>query len=291
MALEELLKLEENLAELPYSERRLIVIVPDDVKIAELKAIEEAKNFNGDEKSATWLDYATSAVTLVAPKLSPYWLGAEFVAGIYNGIKKLRQKEITIKTVSCTASNCLTFAPGHPQKKCVYVGNPVNSKVYFTLADFHRMMMESKFTEVVNLLMSLGAEDIKAERVMGWGSEITAKVDAKVPINDGVEAKVSSSRNNEKSFLFEAKLNSTAMPKMPENLSWFPFEPTWQMISQGRINHGLKNFSLNVSYLEDFGITTDLNTSIKGGGLSIGGQFTEHQSTIWKITGQFAESN
>ena len=289
MTLEELMKVEENLTELPYSERQLIVIVPDDAKVAELKAMEEAKNSNEDEKSSTWWDYATSAVTLVAPRLSPYWLGAEFVVGIYNGIKKLRQKEISIKTVSCTSSDSLTFAPGHPQKKCVYVGNPVNPQVYFSLADFHRMMIESKFTEVVNLLMSLGAEDIKAERVMGWGSEITASVDGKLPTQDEAGIKVCSSRSNEKSFLFEAKLNSTATPKIPENLSWFPFEPTWQMISQGRIYHGLKNFTLNVNYLENFGITADLNSSIKGGGLSIGGQFTEHQSTIWKITGQFAD--
>lgn len=76
---------------------------------------------------------------------------------------------------------------------------------------------------------------------------------------------------------------------MPDNLIWYPFEPTWQMICQGRIKYGLNNFSLNVTYLQDFGITAGLNASIKDQGLSVGGEFTEHKSTIWKITGQFSD--
>ncbi|WP_319408739.1 hypothetical protein [uncultured Desulfosarcina sp.] len=276
-----------GVAELPYSERQLIVIVPDDVKKTELEAMQKARQEESKDKSISWWNSAIDAIALIAPRITVYGLGVEFVVGIYKGIQKLRQKEINIRTVSYSDANGLVFPPGHPQKKCVYVGSPVDPLHYFSLADFHRMTLESKFTEIVNILMALGAETIQAERVIGWGAEITAN--AKVLSADDCGASTSRTNTTEKSFLFEANLNPEGNPQMPEKVAWYPFEPTWQMISQGRLHHGLRNFALNVTYQENYGITTDLNASVKGEGLSIGGQFTEHQSTIWKITGQFSE--
>jgi hypothetical protein len=100
---------------------------------------------------------------------------------------------------------------------------------------------------------------------------------------------ISCNRKQERNFEFIANLSPKGDPNLPNKLSWYPFEPMWQMVSQGRLQYGLKDFALNVNCLEDFGINADLNTSIKNVGLQIGGNFVKHESTIWKITGNFAD--
>jgi hypothetical protein len=281
---------EPNILDLPYSEKRLIVCVPDEVKKVEIEAI---KNKNISEKdngkNTSWADVAIPAVAaMVARRLSPYIMGVEFVLGIYNGIKKLIQKEIEIVTISNSQANNLIFPPGHPQKGCVYVCNPVQPKAYFPLAEFHRMMLESKFSEIISILMSLGAESISVERIIGINSEITIECDAKTVTKDSVGCSISQTKNQDKSFIFDAKLKPKNKPKLPNKLVWYEFEPTWQVITNGRMECGLQKFMLNVTYLENYGITADLNSSIKGNGLSVGGEFKEHQSTIWKVSGEFA---
>jgi hypothetical protein len=135
--------------------------------------------------------------------------------------------------------------------------------------------------------MSLGAASINVDWIMGMGSEMTSKCDLNITVGDSGGGKISRECNEEKSYIFEAQLSPNHKPKMPTNLVWYPFEPTWQVICNGRIEHGLQNFALNVTYLENYGITADLNSAIKGNGLSVGGEFKEHQSTIWKISGIF----
>ena len=106
-----------GVAELPYSERQLIVIVPDDVKKTELEAMQKAKQEESKDKSVSWWNSAIDAIALIAPRITVYGLGVEFVVGIYKGIQKLRQKEINIRTVSYSDADGLVFPPGHPQKK------------------------------------------------------------------------------------------------------------------------------------------------------------------------------
>ena len=291
MTSENVICMEPNILDLPYSNKRLIVIMPDDVKNAEIEVLKRTNASDTENgKNKNWAELALPAIaSYMAERISPYALGIEFASGIYNGIKKLAQKEIDIVTVSSSQANNLVFPPGHPQKRCVYVGNPVNPKSYFPLAEVHRMMLESKFAEIISILMFLGAESIKVERIRGMGSEITIKCDVGLPIGDAVGGKVSREFNEEKSYIFEAKLNPSHKPKMPSNLVWYQFEPTWQVISNGRIEHGLQNFVLNVTYLENYGITTDLNLAVKGNGLSAGGEFKEHESTIWRISGTFMD--
>lgn len=283
---------QENIIELPYSEKQLIVVVPDDVKIAEIQGIQKAESSDSsDEKAVPWWNYAIDAIRVVSPlKLNFYGLGIEFVIGMYKGIQKLREKNQTIvTTVSCSSSNQLIFPPGHPQKKCVYVGNPVDPLTYYPFADFHRMMRESKFTEIVNILMSLGAIELKVEKLSGENTDLSYHETIEVPTADNVGKKFDVNRKKERTYEFIANLNPKGDPRMPEKLSWYPFEPMWQMVSQGRLQHGLKNFTLKVKYLEDFGINADLNASIKGVGLTIGGNFSNHESTVWKITGIFVD--
>ena len=68
---------------------------------------------------------------------------------------------------------------------------------------------------------------------------------------------------------------------------WYEHEPTWQSIAKGRINYGLQDFSLSVSYEDDFGVNAGLKVAISKTGLEVGGKFEDHESTVWRLEGQF----
>jgi hypothetical protein len=72
---------------------------------------------------------------------------------------------------------------------------------------------------------------------------------------------------------------------------WFNHEPTWQAIAEGRLMHGLKNFSIDLKYADDFGINAGLAAKIRKTGLDVGGKFEDHQSTHWRISGRFATAS
>jgi len=287
-------KVEINLEKIAYPERQLIIVVPDEVKAAEeeeiQKALEKAKK--GDSKTAFSWDMLTKVlIARLAPKLFIWGTAIELAIEAYEAIKKLNQKKIDILTVSSSTAKDIEFPPGHPQNKGVYAGNPVSPRVYFPLGDFHRMMLESKFAEAVFLLMSLGANNIKTERIQGWGQGMSAGIDIETPTGEGGAAGVSSHKSTDTSVLFQATLDPNGSPKLQDDLVWYNYEPTWRMIAEGRIKYGLREFSLNVSYHDDYGINAGLMTALKGAGLKIGGHFENHQSTVWRITGTFSDKS
>lgn len=77
---------------------------------------------------------------------------------------------------------------------------------------------------------------------------------------------------------------------IPDDLIWYHHEPTWQNIADGRLNHGLMDFSLTVSYEDDFGINLGLTASAQRAGMELGGKFEDHQNTVWQVVGRFGPS-
>jgi hypothetical protein len=66
-------------------------------------------------------------------------------------------------------------------------------------------------------------------------------------------------------------------------------EPLWQEVANARLDSGLRAFTLEVNYTDDFGINASLKAKIAGVGLEIGGTFTEYRETVWKLGGTFAD--
>ena len=79
-------------------------------------------------------------------------------------------------------------------------------------------------------------------------------------------------------------------PRLPENLVWYAHELTWQTVANGRIKFGLNDFSLSVTYEDDFGINAGLRSTVMKAGLDLGGKFEDHQSTVWRLVGKFKTS-
>jgi hypothetical protein len=283
----------DKIADAPYYERQLITIVPDEVKEAERKADEKIDEAATNKKSKS-ADYVEVVRNILEISAKPQQLIANVVIQLgveaIKAVKDLYSKGIEILTISSTESSKFLFPPGHPRRKILYVGHPASANVYFPFTDFHRQMFESKFSEAVTMLMALGAETLNIERLEGWGYEMSSELSLPIPnapeSNVGLDA--SSNKNKNNSLLFSASLKPNHKAIIPKDLVWYNYEPTWKMVSDGRLNYGLNEFSLNVSYKDDYGIGAKLKGEIEKAGFEVGSNFTKHTATVWNISGKFS---
>ena len=288
------------LADLPYAERQLIVVVDDALVAAEREAEKKAEPGDGGASS---VEIAKAAALAIAPG-SRWRAGRVRVAGIAGltghmvasavatalAAARARDSGVDVLTVASTEAASLTFPPGHPRDRVLYVGHPAVPTTYYAAAGFHRHTFEHKFAEAVELVMDLGATQLEVEHVKGWSDELAANLAVPLPMagaEAGLHAK--QSRSHGSSALFKASLKGNANPKLPDGLVWFPHEPTWQQLAEGRLKHGLTQFQLSVGYEDDYGIDAGLKLNAGKAGLDLGGSFQEHESTVWRIEGNFAE--
>lgn len=282
---------------LPYSERQLIV-VSEDIVAKEIRKKSQAKEANKDEDYYFLKDneipfgLAEGVGRAIGSGFGPTGaLAILAVPAVYllakEAIKlwdKSQSSGMRTNVIGRTEASSLVFPPGHPRDGVLYIGHPAIKNVYFTMSDFHRVVFEHKFCEAVELLMSLGAAEIYVEHVKGWEKEFSAKLS--VPLsNSGGE--FSGSEKNQSKILYKAKLSGKHNPYIPENLAWYQHEPTWQAIANGRLKYGLHDFSISVSYDDDFGINAGLKGVALKSGFDLGGKFEDHESTIWRIEGKF----
>ncbi|UYF98864.1 hypothetical protein [Halomonas sp. GD1P12] len=273
--------------ELPYSSRQLIVVTDDViVKAAEQ---EERRAVQLRENGLDWKKITESIVFDVLPVS----LGRTIAEVTREAIKawgRARDDGLLVLPVGNTIAKLLSFPPGHPRDGVLYIGHPALPKVYYTLADFHRVTFEHKFCEATDLLMSLGATSIRVEHVSGWSRDFSSRIS--VPLGEAeskVGAEAASSSKSGSQLLFEARLSGAVTPSIPKDLVWYEHEPTWQSIAKGRKSYGLQDFSLSVSYEDDFGVNAGLKAAISKTGLEIGGKFEDHKSTIWRLEGKFKD--
>jgi hypothetical protein len=282
---------QESLVAEPYTNRQLIVVSQD--ATAEAAKEESWKEVQGANR--TWTQFARTVVknTFQSAKSDPlrtYVLSVPVELGI-QGVKawrKDRQDGAPVRKISSQQAGGMLFPPGHPRPGVVYVGHPFIPTVYFPMADFHRMMLEHKWNEAVHLLASLGATSIRAEHVSGASRDFAAKAFASAA-SSGATASVDASAASKSgtSFVFNGDYAGAKKAKLPENLGWFPHEPTWQMVARGRIEFGMTRFSMEVSYLDDFGVNVDAQVKLTKAGFGFGGKFEGHESSVWKLEGEF----
>jgi len=268
-----------NLLDIPYCDRQFIVVADDKF----VKAAREAeKQEVAQNNKLDWLEIGKRVIKIMLP--TSYIL-LESILEIYKAINRARESGVRILLVGKSEVKYIRFPIGHPREGILYVGHPADPNTYYTTAEFHRFTFEHKFCEAINILMSLGATELLVEHVCGWSKDFSTRIS--IPLSadfeTGCESKFTSS------LLFKATLPGTQKPQLPDNLIWFPHEPMWQSIAEGRIKFKLKNFSLTVNYEDDFGVNAGLKMSAKKAGLELGGKFEDHQSTIWRISGKFKE--
>jgi hypothetical protein len=289
----------QDVSNLPYQERQLITIVADAlVKEAEKKIeVEEKKEEKTTEevKGEVTFSDLTSELYKMVVKTNAVLLTGEVLGTVavqaFESWKKSRTSGIVIQPISIRQTSGLVFPPGHPKYGVVYVAHPTKMNVYFPMSGFHRFVFEDKFREALDILMALGASNIKVEHISGWSGDISAAAELKVPTKvDTVSAFGGVEINQSSNLMFEANLSGHQTPELPEDLNWYHHEPTWQSIALGRKKYGLKDFVLNVTYLDDLGVNAALKAEVLKVGLGIGGNFQDHRSTIWRLRGEFSSN-
>jgi hypothetical protein len=284
----------KKVEDLPYFERQLITVVPDEVREIPPQSetyAEVLEDENEATKKSNYLDYFLKVTDFVGSHNPRAWVVEGIVktgVEVFKYIKEASKKGIEILPICSTDSARIQFPPGHPRRKTVYVGHPASPNIYFPFTDFHRLMFEAKFSEAITLLMALGASTMNITRLEGWGYEMGS--DLALPVNIvKVGEKISAKKQAANDLMFIANLESCHQPQVPDGLLWYEYEPTWKMIANGRMHYGLKGFSLTVTYRDDFGIGLKLKAEIEKAGFEIGANFHEHKVTVWEIKGQFME--
>ena len=205
-------------------------------------------------------------------------------------VRDLRDEGVLMLPVRASDALELRMPVGHPRVGVVYVSDPADSSRYWPAAEFHKRVFEHKFAEAARLVMALGVETMRVHSKRGWGGELAVGLLVPLP---GLkrQAKLGTSAEREQDILFEARLQPSQAPALPDGLVWYSQEPSWQMVAAGRLAHGLTEFELKVEWTDDYGINAAFQDKVRRKKLlDLGGDFLAHKSTLWTIEGTFASS-
>lgn len=204
----------------------------------------------------------------------------------YDTIRSINSIGSFILPIPYPLSSELLLPPGHPREDVCYVAHPAHPRRYLPMGKFHRRVFEHKFAEAIRLLKHLGATKITVNKEKGWGKEFAAEASVGIP-QAGMEAETNKESSSDSSLEYNAELEGHDNPTLPENLVWYPHEPIWKEVAEGRMKFGQKEFSLEVRYTEDYGINAELSSDVQDADLSLGGSFNRHESTVWSVDVEF----
>lgn len=265
-----------DFVELPYDERRLIVVTD---KIPSVVA-------NGGRPFLSVLQAGLRGGLLGVA------VGAAAQV-IIEASKEFREAGEKIFPITWETARELRFPPGHPRKNVVYVGHPVDAGSYIPAAEFHRFLFQHKVAEAQRLIRSLGAAEVRVIRVQGWDRSAAANLGLGLPqavagadVEVGVETDLKRSATQQ--ILVTMTLTPSGEPHVPNDLIWTPHEPLWEEVAAARTESGLKEFVIDVRSTDDFGVNAELKLLIQKAGLNAGGKFVEHEDTVWRLEGTFS---
>jgi hypothetical protein len=233
----------------------------------------------------------TTLLSVISPVV-PLGMGPLLAAA---AIQKFRQntdgRTGELLAVTPVEATQLEFPIGHPRRKVVYVGHPIDKPKYLPVAQFHTFLFEHKVAEALRLIRSLGAQTVEVVRIEGWDHNAGIHLSVPVPGSDQVELGASAERNRASGnyVMTRMTLSPTEAPHVPDGLVWFSHEPLWMEVAEARMRSGLTSFSLDVRSADDYGVNAGLKVLVSKSGLEAGGSFVEHQSTTWRLQGTFAK--
>jgi hypothetical protein len=192
--------------------------------------------------------------------------------------------------ITTAEAKTLRFANGHPLKKVVYAADPALAGSYHPIATFHQILFESKVAEGLRFLSGLGATETAIEYIDGFeraaGVDITGSDVGGVEVGGTFDVRT----QHRSSARTTMKLTPTGAPRIADDLVWLHSEPLWMAIAHARLESGLRSFSLELAYKDDFGVNAKLKARIATAGLELGGNFTDYRETVWKLSGTFSEA-
>jgi hypothetical protein len=296
-----------NVAALPHLQRKLIVVGLDEVVLAQRRSVLEQQEKSRDApKAASGVAGAVAAaqalgaitaVRAVAmgfaaamPAVVPGLLLTSAAVELFQAFKKAGEEGLDILLISQSEAEQLTFSPGHPHGKVVYVVHPAEPIAYLPVAEFHGKLFEHKVAEMTDLLTALAAISIEIEHLAGWNSVAEASAGVSVP-NLGVEVGAEGGKRGKagRHIVSKMALSPRHAPYVPKDLVWFEHEPMWKSVARARLDAGLQSFEFDMGYTDDFGVNAKLSSKAEKAKLEVGGTFSHHRDTVWRVKVIFAD--
>jgi hypothetical protein len=287
----------------PYATRQKLVVLPTDELHDLIQAFDRAPVSATDQPAyEPAVNAAVRLASLARTNGARLLLGGVLAAELSPwAFRKIRQHWKRWRTAAklglgviysdTGSASSLRFPAGHPVHNLLYIAHPTDPERYLVAAQFHRNAFEDKLAEAIGLLQSLGAKRMTVHHVSGWRDEVSLSMGSEGIKQVALDAKAMRSHGADSKVLYEAEYDPEHVPKLPDGLHWFHDEPLWEKLAEGRLHANLRTFSLDVTYQQDFGIDVNLPAKVGKAGFKLGGEFNQHQSTHWRITGEFAPSD
>ena len=179
------------------------------------------------------------------------------------------------------------FQPGHPLSGKSYRKHPLASfaapdtgHLYIPSEGYDAHVLEERESELIRLLVSLGATRISITKNSTSDTNDHVKSNASVsvgPIADikveyGSEYRHSLSSSDTRVFILSAHCWSTSAKLDQKDFFWLAFEPSWKAVLFAREHGGCTEASLelkeNTSFSEDSNMGINVKAKKIGGGLS-----------------------
>lgn len=142
--------------------------------------------------------------------------------------------------------------------------------------------------ELVTLLASLGAMRLRVRFCEGYRTAAGIKLEANAPGKPSGSGQGSKHYDTTREALFEETYVPSRAPTIPDGLVWYEHEASWQALARRRLEHGMKSFSTELTYVDDYGVSAELSIGLEKLGFRIGGSFQRFQCTRWEFEGTFA---
>jgi hypothetical protein len=183
------------------------------------------------------------------------------------------------------AKEYFKFPQNHPQLDTAYAMCEVLPDQYVVVSEFHNYLAQMKHSDFIKLCASLGAKEVYLESGEYENRNFDMNIDSNFPIELGllgIDASVKVQNNSSKegrlTFTFDEKNKHIIDFYTP----WIATEPTWKAMIDMRKNNYAKSFKASYSYIEDFGINTNVIEKLNREKLSIGGNFSSMKKIVLK---------
>lgn len=134
----------------------------------------------------------------------------------------------------------IDFPPGHPLPRRFYRVHPLKDKSnrYIPVEVFDTLLYEERESELIKLLIDLGAVEITIKDLSSNKAKGKASANVSATGTGGFEAKAEGEKENSSSETRLIKLNRKRWDKSQfkrENYNWLAYEPAWETIVHARL--------------------------------------------------------
>ncbi|PRY89756.1 hypothetical protein [Mongoliibacter ruber] len=164
-------------------------------------------------------------------------------------------KEKLIKVISKDEIPEIKFPVLHPQTEVLYASHPYKENLYFPFSSLEEMLFRERIDEFLHLVRCLGAVEIQIEFKKGKLTTTSEEIQKAIGGHVGREFKgvgisadlqaeekrINKNLNSDDSGLkiLQTFPSPNTSPYLPDDLTWYHNEPSWQNLKKFRVQGGL----------------------------------------------------